>query len=68
MGISVKKVFRVPTSKVNKDELKGYLLVKPGWFASVQTTHNEKCFAFAFNDTDQTIVVSSVNLVFSVDE
>ncbi len=68
MGISVKKCFREPTSKVNRDELKSYKLVKPGWFSSVQTTHNEKCFAFAYNDTDKEIVVSSVNVVFSVNK
>ena len=67
-GISVKKEFREPTSKVDRSELKNYKLVLPGYFASVQTTHNEKCFAFAYNDTGETIVVSSVNLVFSVDE
>jgi type I restriction enzyme S subunit len=68
MGISVRKEFRVPTSKVNPNELSTYKIVEPGQFAFVQTTHNEKCFAFAYNDTNKQIVVSSVNEVFYVDE
>ena len=68
MGISVRKEFRIPTSKVNRDELSTYKIVAPGQFAFVQTTHNEKCFAFAYNDTDENIVVSSVNEVFFVNE
>ena len=68
MGISVRKEFREPTSKVNKEELKTYKLVYPNQFASVPTTHNEKCFAFAYNDTKDVILVSSINTVFSVNE
>lgn len=68
MGISVRKEFREPTSKVNKEELKTYKLVYPNQFASVPTTHNEKCFTFAYNDTNEIIVVSSINCVFSVNE
>lgn len=68
MGISVRKEFRIPTSKVNIDELSTYKVVEPGQFAFVQTTHNEKCFAFAYNDTCNRIVVSSINEVFTVDE
>ncbi len=64
MGISVTKEFRVPTSKVNRNELANYKVVKPRHIAFVQTTHNEKVFAYAFNDTDKDIVVSSVNEVF----
>lgn len=67
MGISVKKMFREPTSKVNKSDLKSYKIVYPNQFAFVQTTHNEKVFAFAFNDTGETTLVSSINEVFSVD-
>ena len=68
MGISVYKEFRVPTSKVNRNELSNYKIVKPRQIAFVQTTHNEKVFAYAFNNTDEDIVVSSVNEVFSTDE
>ena len=68
MGISVCKEFRRPTSKVNVDELSTYKVVEVGQFAFVQTTHNEKCFAFAYNDTKDRIVVSSINEVFYVDK
>jgi len=65
-GISVRKEFREPTSKVNRNELTNYKLVYPNQFGSIQTTHNEKCFAFAYNNTNKVILISSVNLVFSV--
>lgn len=68
MGVSTSKVFREPTSKVNKNELSNYKVVKPRQISFVQTTHNEKVFAYAFNNTDENIVVTSVNEVFSVDE
>lgn len=68
MGVSTSKVFREPTSKVNKNELSNYKVVKPRQISFVQTTHNEKVFAYAFNNTDEDIVVTSVNEVFSVDE
>ncbi len=67
-GISTSKNFREPTSKVNRNELSNYKIVAPRQIAFVQTTHNEKVFAYAFNDTDKSIVVSSVNEVFSTDE
>lgn len=66
-GVSTQKIFRDPTSKVDRNKLSNYKIVRPGWFSFVQTTHNEKCFAFAFNNTDNNIVVTSVNEVFSVD-
>lgn len=66
-GVSTQKIFREPTSKVDRNKLSNYKIVRPGWFSFVQTTHNEKCFAFAFNNTDNDIVVTSVNEVFSVD-
>ena len=68
MGISTSKEFRIPTSKVNRDELSNYKVVRPRQIGFVQTTHNEKVFAYAFNNTDQDIVISSVNEVFSTDE
>lgn len=66
-GVTVYKTFREPTSKVNKEELSNYKIVKPMDIAFVQTTHNEKVFAFALNDTNEQIVVSSVNEVFFTD-
>lgn len=68
MGVSTSKEFRKPTSKVNRNELANYKVVKPRQISFVQTTHNEKVFAYAFNNTDKDIVVTSVNEVFSVNE
>lgn len=68
MGISTSKEFRIPTSKVNRNELSNYKVVKPRQIGFVQTTHNEKVFAYAFNNTNEDIVISSVNEVFSTDE
>lgn len=68
MGVSTSKEFREPTSKVNRNELANYKVVKPRQISFVQTTHNEKVFAYAFNNTEEDIVVTSVNEVFSVDE
>ena len=68
MGVSTTKEFRKPTSKVNRNELENYKVVKPRQISFVQTTHNEKVFCNAFNNTDEDIVVTSVNEVFSTNE
>ena len=68
MGISTTKEVRDPTSQVNRNELSNYKVVKPRQFGFVQTTHNEKVFTYAFNNTTDDIVISSVNEVFSCDE
>lgn len=68
MGISTSKCFREPTSKVNKNELANYKVCRPRQIGFVQTTHNEKVFTYAFNNTNEDIVVSSVNEVFSMQE
>ncbi len=39
MGISTSKEFRIPTSKVNRDELSNYKVVRPRQIGFVQTTH-----------------------------
>lgn len=67
-GISVYKQFRDPTAKVNINELANYKVVRPRQIGFVQTTHNEKVFAYAFNSTTEDIVVSSVNEVFETIE
>ena len=67
-GISTSKQFREPTSKVNRNKLDNYKVCHPRQIAFIQTTHNEKVFAYAFNNTDEDIVVSSVNEVFYTDE
>ena len=63
-SISVTKEFKLTNAKVNKEELRGYLVVKPTELAFVQTTSNEKVLAFAYNDFDYPVVVSSVDKVF----
>ena len=68
MGISTSKQFREPTSKVNKNDLANYKVCHPRQIGFVQTTHNEKVFTYAFNNTKEDIVVSSVNEVFSTQE
>lgn len=68
MGVSTTKEFREPTSKVNRNELANYKVVKPRQISFVQTTHNEKVFCNALNTTDEDIVVTSVNEVFSTNE
>ena len=68
MGISTSKRFREPTSKVNKNELANYKVCRPRQIGFVQTTHNEKVFTYAFNNTKEDIVISSVNEVFSTQE
>lgn len=68
MGVSTTKEFREPTSRVNRNELANYKVVKPRQISFVQTTHNEKVFCNAFNNTAEDIVVTSVNEVFSTNE
>ncbi len=66
MGMSVNKAFREASSKVNKNSLSSYKIVKKDQFAFVQTTHNEKKLVIALSDFDYPIIVSSVNIVFQV--
>ncbi len=65
-GISVLKQFRDISPKVNIDNIASYKVCRPGDFAFVQTTAHEKVFAYAYNDTGENIIVSSVNEVFYV--
>ena len=66
-NVSVYKCFNEPTAKVNRDDLKNYKIVKPRQISFVQTTHNEKVFAYAINRYDTDVVVSPVNEVFETD-
>ena len=63
-SVSVTKEFKHTNAKVNKNELSNYLVVYPKEIAFVQTTGNEKVLAFAYNDYDYPVVVSSVDKVF----
>lgn len=67
-GVSTSKKFREPTSKVNRNELSSYKIVHSGDISFVQTTHNEKVFANAINNTNEDIVVTSVNEVFKTNK
>ena len=66
MGLSTKKTFREPQSRVNKDELSSYKIVSPLEFAYVPTTDTWKVLAFAYNPFDKNLVVSPIYEVFSV--
>lgn len=63
-NVSVYKTFNEPTAKVNRNKLSGYKIVRPNEISFVQTTHNEKVFAFAINNTEDSVVVTPVNEVF----
>ena len=63
-SVSVTMEFKLTNAKVNKNELRNYLIVKPQEIAFVQTTGNEKVLAYAYNDYDFPVVVSSVDKVF----
>ncbi|MBR0420183.1 MAG: restriction endonuclease subunit S [Erysipelotrichaceae bacterium] len=67
-NVSVTKEFSDVSSKVNKNELSNYKIVKPRQISFVQTTHNEHVFCNALNNTDDVILVTSVNEVFECDE
>lgn len=68
LGLSTKKEFRVPQSRVNKKELGNYKVVEPGDIAYVPTTDTWKVLAFAVNNQNTAIVVSPIYEVFSVDK
>lgn len=63
-SVSVTKEFKLTNAKVNKNELSNYLVVQPKEIAFVQTTGNEKVLAFAYNNYNYPVVVSSVDKVF----
>lgn len=65
-GLSVTKLFRDPSSKVDRNNLHNYKIVNRGQFAFVQTTNNEKCLVVCLSHFERPIVVSSVNEVFEV--
>ena len=68
MGLSTKKEFRVPQSRVNVNELGNYKIVLPNEIAFVPTTDTWKVLAFAVNENDMPIVVSPIYEVFSSDK
>lgn len=68
MGLSTKKEFREPQSRVNKDELGNYKIVNPFDFAFVPTTDTWKVLAFAYNSFGKDLVVSPIYEVFGINQ
>ena len=66
LGLSTKKQFRKPNSRVNKKALSKYKIVEKNWFAFVPTTDTWKVFAFGLNKENDQIVVSPIYEVFSI--
>lgn len=66
MGLSTKKEFREPQSRVNKNQLGNYKIVNKDDFAFVHTTDTWKVLAFAYNKGYESIVVSPIYIVFSI--
>lgn len=66
LGLSTKKEFRKPSSKVNKSKLANYKVVEENWFAYVPTTDTWKVFAFGLNKGNGQIIVSPIYEVFSI--
>ena len=66
MGLSTKKQFREPQSRVKRDELGNYKIVLPNEFAFVPTTDTWKVLAYAVNEFCESIVVSPIYEVFAV--
>ncbi len=68
MGLSTQKEFREAQSRVNREELGKYKIVKQGDIAFVPTTDTWKVLAFALNTYEKDLVVSPIYEVFSVDK
>lgn len=68
VGLSTKKQFREAQSRVNRNELGNYKIVKPNEIAFVPTTDSWKVLAFAQNDFKRDVVVSPIYEVFAVNE
>ena len=67
-GMSVTKEYREPTSKVNRNELANYKVVRYNQFGFIQTTNNEKCLVAVLSKFKDPIVISSVNEVFEISD
>ena len=68
VGLSTKKQFREAQSRVNRNKLGTYKIVKPDEIAFVPTTDTWKVLAFAQNTFGHDVVVSPIYEVFSVDK
>ena len=66
MGMSVLKVFRTPSVKVNMKNISNYRIVNYNEFGYVQTTNNEKVLIVCLSKFDYPIIISSIHTVFKV--
>lgn len=66
VGLSTKKEFREAQSRVNRNELSNYKIVKPNQFAFVPTTDTWKVLAMALNKFGYNVVVSPIYEVFDI--
>ncbi len=66
MGMSVLKVFRTPSVKVNMKNLSNYRVVNYNEFGYVQTTNNEKVLIVCLSKFEHPIIISSIHTVFKV--
>ena len=68
-GISINKCFAPTKADVNNINLKAFKIVKPNYFAfNTATSRNGEKISIAFNDSDETIIVSSLYDVFCLNE
>ena len=66
-GISIQKVFIETKADMQGVSLTPYILVKPDFFVYVTvTSRNGEKITLAHNDTDNTYIVSSSYVVFSI--
>lgn len=66
-GISIQKVFIETKADMEGVSLAPYILVKPSFFAYVTvTSRNGEKITLAYNDTNDTYIVSSSYVVFSI--
>lgn len=68
VGLSTKKEFREPQSRVKKDELANYKIVGEKEIAFVPTTDTWKVLAFAVNNFEKPVVVSPIYEVFATND
>lgn len=65
-GLSTKKEFRTPQSRVNLNELGNYKILEYNNFAFVPTTDTWRCLAVALSKYDFPIVVSPIYCTFRI--
>lgn len=66
LWISERKEFRVPSWKVNKENLSGHLLVRKNEFAYIPRMNPFKPLAIALSNSDEIIIVSWSYVVFKI--